>query len=68
VLDEAGISGSQLRNETQKENSPKGRKENSEFLEYDDSDLAEMLHETVENEEFERASLIRDEINRRNKV
>jgi bifunctional DNase/RNase len=65
VLDAAGISGSQLRNEERKEDVPKGRKEGSEFLNYNSNELEEMLQETVENEEFERATLIRDEINRR---
>lgn len=67
VLDAAGISGAQLRNEDEKDNVPKERGEGSELLEYGDNELEEMLQETVENEEFEKASLIRDEINRRKK-
>jgi len=65
VLDVAGISGAQLRNEEGSENPSKERKKGSELLEYADNELDELLQETVENEEFEKASLIRDEINRR---
>ena len=68
VLDKAGISGAQLRNEDRKDDVQKEQKGGSEFSEYDDHELEALLHEVVENEEFEKASLIRDEINRRKKV
>lgn len=68
VLDVAGVTGSQLRNEEPKDIPSKERKEGTEFSDYNDSELEDMLQETIENEEFEKASLLRDEINRRKKV
>lgn len=65
VLDVAGVSGAQLRNEDRKEEMPKNQKEKLEFQEYDDSELEEILQQTIENEEFEKSTMIRDEINRR---
>ena len=66
VLDEAGISASQFKNEERKYDVAEGDiEEETELVEYDDNELAELLRETVENEEFEKASLIRDEIKRR---
>jgi len=66
VLDEAGISASQLKNEDKEFEMPaEDMKEETALLEYDVHELEEMLRETVENEEFEKASLIRDEIKRR---
>jgi bifunctional DNase/RNase len=64
VLDEAGISASQLKNEDSDDDSGS---EQGEFAEYNNRELEELLLETVENEEFERAALIRDEINQRKK-
>ncbi|MCL2511103.1 MAG: DUF151 domain-containing protein [Bacteroidales bacterium] len=68
VLDKAGVLGSQLRGETPKEDTPREKKQGVAYSEYDDGELEEMLQETVENEEFEKAALIRDEINKRKKV
>ena len=69
VLDEAGISTSQMKNgDTEYDMPNEDINDETALLEYDDEDLAEMLQETVKNEEFEKASLIRDEINRRKKM
>ena len=69
VLDKAGISASQMKNEDMEYDLPnEDIKEKTDFFDYNDDELAEMLQETVENEEFEKSSLIRDEINRRKKM
>ncbi|MGQ7870561.1 bifunctional nuclease domain-containing protein [Sunxiuqinia sp. sy24] len=47
------------------EGDPAGSK--SEFESYTENDLNEMLNEAVSNEDYERASKIRDELNRRKK-
>jgi len=65
VLDEVGISSSQLRNEDPKEEETQEQQEEEILEEYDVQELEEILREAVESEEFERAALIRDEINRR---
>jgi bifunctional DNase/RNase len=62
VLEEAGISTSQLQNE---DNIPNDQKGEPDIFDFDIEELEEMLQEAVENEDFERAALIRDEIRRR---
>jgi len=38
---------------------------NEEFKEYSDEELQQLLHEAIGKEDYERASLIRDELNKR---
>jgi uncharacterized protein len=38
---------------------------NEEFKEYNDEELQQLLHEAIGKEDYERASLIRDELNKR---
>lgn len=38
---------------------------NEEFKEYSDEELQQLLHESINKEDYERASLIRDELNKR---
>ena len=66
VLDEAGISSSQLKNEDKEYDVPEEDiKEETALLEYDSQELEELLQELVANEEFEKAAEIRDEIKKR---
>ncbi len=46
---------------------PESEADDNEFSEYLITELESMLKQTIENEEFEKASLIRDEIQRRKK-
>lgn len=71
VLDEAGVNTEDIRDENQPEERPKksvtvkveGAKPLSEFTM---SELTLKLNESLENEEYENAAKIRDEIERRN--
>jgi len=63
VMNEAGISAEQAQNESS--DFPDDRDKESEFYDYEDHELEYLLQVSVENEEFEKASLLRDEINRR---
>lgn len=49
------------------EDSSRGTGSKSEFENYTENELREMLNEAVNNENYERASRIRDELNRRKK-
>jgi protein-arginine kinase activator protein McsA len=62
VMEEAGISATQLKNE---DDIPNDQGEETDFLGFDTDELEELLQEIVENEDFERATIIRDEIKRR---
>jgi uncharacterized protein len=46
---------------------PQGRKSSEELRDFSISELKEMLQDAVKNENYEKASDIRDELNRRNK-
>lgn len=45
--------------------SPASSHSNVEFKEYNDEELQQLLHEAIGKEDYERASLIRDELNKR---
>jgi len=45
--------------------SPRSEKSSEEYKNYTDDELKEMLQTAINNEDYERASMIRDEINRR---
>jgi hypothetical protein len=45
--------------------SPVSGRGKEEFKEYSDEELNQLLHEAVSKEDYERASLIRDELNKR---
>jgi uncharacterized protein len=47
------------------ENEPFGRAEDIEYSEFSSTELREMLQSAVENEEYEKASRIRDELKKR---
>ena len=64
VLEEAGISASQM-NDDDHEYEVADERDETGLFEYDEEELEEILQEAVNNEDFEKASLIRDEIKRR---
>jgi len=68
VLEEAGISSSQMKEGDTDYDLPDDRDDETSLSNYDTQALETILQEVVENEDFEKASLIRDEINRRKKV
>lgn len=45
--------------------SPSSRKLSDEFKEFTEEELKQLLHEAIAKEDYERASLIRDELNKR---
>src|SRR4030042_2363073 len=47
------------------ESKPSTSRLNEEFKEYTDEELQQLLHEAIGKEDYERASLIRDELNKR---
>jgi len=47
------------------ESTPSTSRLNEEFKEYTDEELQQLLHEAIGKEDYERASLIRDELNKR---
>jgi bifunctional DNase/RNase len=47
------------------ESPPSTSRLNEEFKEYTDEELQQLLHEAIGKEDYERASLIRDELNKR---
>jgi bifunctional DNase/RNase len=51
--------------QTKPETSPRQEKSSEEYKNYADDELKEMLQSAINNEDYERASMIRDEINRR---
>ncbi len=51
--------------QTKPETSPRPEKSSEEYKNYADDELKEMLQSAINNEDYERASMIRDEINRR---
>lgn len=63
ILDPEGTSGIEFR----EEHHSSGKKE-SEFDNYTINELTTMMNEAINNENYERASRIRDEINRRKKA
>lgn len=68
ILDKAGIvMDSEGENPVEFEDRSSGSGSKSEFESYNESELKEMLNEAVNNENYERASKIRDELNRRKK-
>jgi hypothetical protein len=51
--------------EGKKVTSPASSHSNVEFKEYNNEELQQLLHEAIGKEDYERASLIRDELNKR---
>ncbi len=69
ILSIAGVSiGNEKTSEHKEPKENIEEKEANDLNNYTSSELEEMLIEAVENEEFEKASQIRDEINRRKKI
>ena len=62
ILKETGISFDEEKETKAKK---KTEAESNEFSNYNDDELQELLQTAVENEEYEKASQIRDEINKR---
>ncbi|MFV0378192.1 MAG: bifunctional nuclease domain-containing protein [Mangrovibacterium sp.] len=62
VLDPESPSDVEFARET-----PPGQKPKPEFDNYTENELTDMMNESINNEDYERASRIRDEINRRKK-
>ena len=68
ILDKAGIvMDSEGENPVEFEDRSSELGSKSEFESYNENELKEMLNEAVNNENYERASKIRDELNRRKK-
>ncbi len=68
ILDKAGIvMDSEGDNPVEFEDRSSTPGSKSEFESYNENELKEMLNEAVSNENYERASKIRDELNRRKK-
>lgn len=68
ILEEAGIvMEDEIAENENTVSEERNEEEDAPFSEYLLSELEEMLQKAIENEEYEKASLIRDEIQRRNK-
>ena len=68
ILSAAGIIvGEEKSTEHKHSNETIEEKEQNEISSYSTSELEDLLKEAVENEDFEKASLLRDEINKRKK-
>ena len=55
------------KNEDQKETAAKKEKTKSDFSQYTTTELKELLQKSVDQEDYEKASKVRDEINKRKK-
>jgi bifunctional DNase/RNase len=70
ILNKAGIvlEGEETRHqEAGKTGKKPGRSESTPFARYTLQELEEMLNDAVQNEDYEKASVLRDEINNRKK-
>jgi len=75
IMERAGIVldlGKETKTKEAEKDSVEGKKvaspassPNVEFKEYNDEELQQLLHEAIGKEDYERASLIRDELNKR---
>lgn len=65
ILEEAGIITEDDKNEIETDDTIENDDVEDEFAQYLTNELEEQLNEAIEQENFERASLIRDEIKRR---
>ncbi len=67
IIDEAGISSEEEAGEKEEKQSVKRKSAGGDYTGYDLGELEELLENAISDENFEEASRIRDEINRRKK-
>jgi uncharacterized protein len=70
ILSKAGLileSDEVKKSETPKQDKPTGTSKTSAFSRYTLQELEELLNEAIQNEDYEKASVLRDEINHRKK-